>query len=510
MASTFTSTIPSTGQPGPTFHAATPAEVDLACRAAAEAFRVGLGRAARADFLERAADGLASLGDRLLEQASLETGLPAMPRLAAERDRTVNQLRMFAGVVREGSWVEAILQVGNARRTPVPTNDLRRMLIPLGPVAVYGASNFPLAYSVAGGDTASALAAGCPVVVKGHPSHPGTGAMVAEVMRSTAETSGLPAGTFSYLPAGGDRDLAIAHELISHPAIRAAGFTGSPSGGMALARLAADRPNPIPVYAEMGSVNPVVALESAGEAKGVAEKLAASAVASAGQMCTCPGLVFAVRGTWFENLASAMSAAISATPSVVMLNPRIRAAYTERLASHLASDGVRVLAGDANPNSPSGPLVARPALLRVASASFRRNASLAEECFGPAVMLVECDDTADVHASLERIHGSLTGTLWCGTGDPDAPAVMALLAARCGRVIVNGVPTGVEVCAPMVHGGPFPACNRPESTAVGPLAIRRWCRPVCFQNVPESLLPEELHERNPLEIERLVDGVRSR
>ncbi len=510
MASTFTSTIPTTGQPGPTFRAADRGEVDRACRAAGEAFRAGVGRSARTDLLERTAEGLAALGDRLLEQASAETGLPASPRLAGERDRTVNQLRMFAGLVREGSWVEAILESSLPTRAPLPKPDLRRMLVPLGPVAVYGASNFPLAYSVAGGDTASALAAGCPVVVKGHPSHPGTGAMVAEVVRGAVSACGLPEGTFSYLPAGGDRDLAIARELVTHPSIKAAGFTGSPSGGMALARLGAERPDPIPVYAEMGSVNPVVALASAGEAGAVAEKLAASAVASGGQMCTCPGLVFAVRGAWFESLASAMAKAIGAVSPVVMLNPRVRGSFTEKLAANASAANVRLLAGETGQKPAEGPLVARPALMRVASASFRSNASLAEECFGPALMLVECDDVEDVLASLACIEGSLTGTLWCGGTDPDARRVMTSLVARCGRVVVNGVPTGVEVCAPMVHGGPFPACNRPESTAVGPLAIRRWCRPVCFQNTPEDLLPEELRSDNPLGIERLVDGQRRR
>lgn len=495
--STFHSYNPVTNERMTEFQAATQAEVQSAAIAAAAAFPkfAALAGPARAAFLEAAADAIAGLGDELLALVSRETGLPASPRLAGERDRTVFQLRTFAGMTRDGSWVEAVVDPANPDRKPLPKPDLRRVLRPLGPVAVFGASNFPLAYSVAGGDTASALASGCPVVVKGHPAHPGTGEMVAKALLSAADRTGMPKGVFAFLHSGGDRDLAVGKELVTHPAIKAVGFTGSPAGGMALVRLAADRPEPIPVFAEMGSVNPVLVLPSAlaqaEQVTSLAEKLAASAVMSGGQMCTCPGLIFAVRGPAFEAFAAALSAGFAKSTPVAMLSPRVREGFTRRLheVGHAAS--VSTLAGHSDQRTTLTPPVS-PTLLRTASAAFTASPTLAEECFGPAAILVECSNTADMLAALANVRGSLTGTLWCDPADADAPAALTALEARVGRIVFAGVPTGVEVSPAMVHGGPYPACNRPDTSAVGPLAIRRWCRPVCYQNVPTELLPSSL------------------
>jgi NADP-dependent aldehyde dehydrogenase len=482
---TFSNINPGTGQQGANFTAASAADVDTAARHALDAFRAGLPRAARAAMLEAAADEITALGDALLDTAAAETGLPAKPRLAGERDRTAFQLRMFANVVREGSWIDAAIDRADPARTPLPKPDLRRMLRPLGPVAVFGASNFPLAYSVAGGDTASALAAGCPVIVKGHPAHPATSAMVAQALDRAVAKAGLHPGTFKLLQSGGDRDIDVGKELVTHPAIKAVGFTGSTSGGMALVRLASARPDHIPVFAEMGSVNPVVILPEAlaANATDIASKLATSAAASNGQMCTCPGLIFASLGPGFEAFKAALVAAFAAAPSAPMLTPRVKDGYLKRLSDNAKAAGVAMLAGsETRPG---------PALLTVDAANFIANPTLHEECFGPAAILVVCRSAEEMEQAVGHLPGSLTGTLWADTKD-DALPFVDLLAARVGRFIVNGVPTGVEVSPAMVHSGPMPSCNRPDSTAVGPQAIRRWCRPVCYQNVPQNLLPEEL------------------
>lgn len=484
---TFSNINPGTGQQGPTFTAASTADVDTAARHAQEAFRSGLPRAARAELLDAAADELAALGDALLDTAAAETALPAKPRLSGERDRTVSQLRMFANVVREGSWIDAAIDRADPTRTPLPKPDLRRMLRPLGPVAVFGASNFPLAYSVAGGDTASALAAGCPVVVKGHPAHPATSAMVADALDRAVTKAGLHPGTFKLLQSGGDRDIDVGKELVTHPAIKAVGFTGSTAGGMALVRLASARPDHIPVFAEMGSVNPVVILPEAlaANAPEIASKLATSATASNGQMCTCPGLIFACLGHGFDTFKAALISAFANAPAAPMLTPRVREGFLHRLAENAKAAGVTVAAGSESKAS--------PALLTVDAATFIATPTLHEECFGPAAILVICRSTEEMEQAVAHLPGSLTGTLWADSKD-DALPFVDLLTARVGRFIVNGVPTGVEVSSAMVHSGPMPSCNRPDTTAVGPQAIRRWCRPVCYQNVPQHLLPEELRD----------------
>lgn len=485
--------------------AATPAQVDAACRAAAAAFpALRDARDSRAAVLDGAADGLAALGDRLLDIAARETGL-AIPRLAAERDRTVRTLRVFAGIVREGSWVEAAIDSAQPARLPARRPDLRRMLRPLGPVAVFGASNLPLAYGTAGGDTASALAAGCPVVVKGHPLHPETGAAVAAAVRRAVRDAGLPEGAFAELPAAGERERDVGRELVLHPAISAVGFTGSFAGGTALAALAASRPVPVPVFAEMGSINPVFLLPGALErdAESLAERLFASVHAAAGQQCTKPGLIFLARGGGAERFTRTIAALAEASRPQAMLAPRLREAFLDRIAQVRAAPGVSVLARGA-----AGEPLQETLILGAEAADLHRTPTLWDECFGPSALLVRCDDARAMLDMAARIPGSLAAAIFAI--EPDAAAASALtsiLAGCVGRLVHDGVTTGVEVASATVHGGPFPATNQPHSSAVGPTAMVRWCRPVCQQDAPDGLLPPELRRPNPLGIARRVDGV---
>ncbi|QOJ00600.1 MAG: aldehyde dehydrogenase (NADP(+)) [Phycisphaeraceae bacterium] len=506
---------PATGTPtGPECFAATPAEIDRAARAAERDARAyaSLPREKRAAFLGRIADEILALGEALPALAAAETGLPASPRLASERDRAVLQLRSMAHAVREGAWAEPILDHADPDRKPIPRPDLRRVLVPLGPVAVFGAGNFPIAYSTAGTDTASALAAGCPVVVKGHPGHPGTGELVAQAVTDAAVATGMPTGVFAFLHAGGARENHVGAELVRHPAVAAVGFTGSHAGGMALARLAADRPVPIPVFAEMGSVNPVFLLPAAlsRDPVGLAERLFASATASAGQMCTCPGLFFLARGDGADAFLKALASLFHRAEPMVMLSPRVRALYASTLASLAKAKGVEVRAGAAEQPEPrpGSPVTASPALLRTTLAAFEADPALARECFGPAALAVVCDRPDDLLHAASIIPGSLTATII--SASPDGALALGLrdlLIPRAGRLISNGVPTGVEVAPAMVHGGPYPATNRPDASAVGPTAIRRWTRPVCFQNFPDELLPHELKDANPLNLARSEDAV---
>ncbi len=519
-SSPFRSLDPATGEASErTYYAASKAEVQAAAGAASEASGAyqAVGHAARAEFLERCAGNIAGLGDELLRMATSETGL-AGPRIAGERDRTVNQFRYFAGLVREGSWVDAVIDHGDPARTPVPKPDVRRVRRPLGPAAVFGASNFPLAYSAGGGDTASALAAGCPVVVKGHPSHPGTGEMVAAAISRAAAECGMPAGTFSYLHAGGSREMGVGNELITHPGIRAAGFTGSFRGGMALAELGASRPEPIPVFSEMGSVNPVFVLPGAMEkdAAGLAQRLHASVTNSTGQMCTCPGLVFVCRSDAADAFVRKLAELVVSTEAMVMLSPKIREGYIARLAAMASVPGVKESRGGSHERakthgdheSPAG-AYGRPAMLAVTFEAFRTDHTLREECFGPATVVVVCDGPGQLLEAAGMVDGSLTGTICldAGTERELGARVRDVLERRVGRLVFNGVPTGVDVVGAMVHGGPYPSTNQPHTSAVGSLAMHRWCRPVCYQNCPDEMLPEELKEANPRGIRRVVDGV---
>lgn len=509
---------PVKGAPLPVrYTAATAEQVNAAAVQAWEAFHAMLARSAadRAKLLEAIADRILGIGDELIGVASDETGLGPV-RLVSERERTVNTLRLFADLIRAGDWVQAAIDLGQPSRRPLPKPDLRRMLRPLGPVAVFGAGNFPLAYSTAGGDTASALAAGCPVIVKGHPGHPGTGELVAQAVAAAVAECRFHPGTFSFLHAGGSRERDVGQELITHPCVRAAGFTGSVAGGTALARLAADRSDPIPVFAEMGSVNPVFILPDAMDtlAKTIADRLLASMTAANGQMCTSPGLIFAVRGDGAEAAMRQIAEALNTAAPQPMLNARTRSIFVRRVAEVAAIPGVEIRGGsvqaghrDDAPDAPAdGPIRSSAVLFRTTFETFRRNPTLREEIFGPAAIFVVCDDTAQLTEAAAAIQGSLTGTVWAtGADATPARALQVVLEQRVGRLIFNGVPTGVEVCSAMVHGGPFPATNQPASTAVGRFAIVRWCRPVAYQNAPEPLLPMELRNANPLGIRRMVN-----
>lgn len=508
---------PHSGKELPTLYlAATQKEVDDAGWKAWQAFHTMQDRsnADRATLLELIAQRITEMGDDLLAMATDETGLgPA--RLVSERDRTVNTLRMFAGIVREGSWVDAAIETGQPSRRPIAKPDLRRMLKALGPVAVFGAGNFPLAYSTAGGDTASALAAGCPVIVKGHPGHPGTGELVAQAVASAVDEARFDPGTFSFLHAGGPREMVIGESLVRHAAVRAVGFTGSLSGGMALAKMASERPDPIPVFAEMGSTNPMFVLPAALESQGdaIAERVFSSATNANGQMCTCPGLVFVARGNGSDAFILALGRLTDAATPQLMLSQRTRGNFARRVGEVADVAGVELRAGrppegaGTDKTPPPQPIKGSPLIFRTSFETFRKTPTLHEEIFGPAVIVVVCESPAQLADAAASIQGSLTGTIWAaGADESHARRLQRILEQRVGRLIFNGVPTGVEVCAAMVHGGPYPATNQSQSTAVGPMAMMRWCRPVCYQNVPEGFLPAELRNANPLKIRRLVNG----
>lgn len=458
--------------------------------------------AARAALLEAIATNIEALGDALIDRAAAESGLPK-PRLLGERGRTVGQLRLFAELVRGGSWVEARIDTAQPDRKPLPRADLRLRHIGVGPVAVFGASNFPLAFSVAGGDTAAALAAGCPVVVKGHPAHPGASELVGRAIRAAVADAGLPEGVFS-LVTGTSHELGGA--LVSHPAIMAVGFTGSRAGGLALVRIAAARPVPIPVYAEMSSVNPVFLLPAALESR--AEALATGFVTSltmgAGQFCTNPGLVIGIAGPALDRFAAAASEAVTAAAASTMLAPGIHAAYERGVAALAGHEAVTTLArGTAG----EGPNRCQAALFVTDASRVLADHALAQEVFGASSVLVRCADLDEMVAVARGLEGQLTATLHLDEADRDtARALLPVLETRAGRVLANGWPTGVEVCHAMVHGGPFPATSDTRTTSVGTLAIRRFLRPVCYQDLPDALLPEALQADNPLGLTRLVDG----
>ncbi|MBI1754148.1 MAG: aldehyde dehydrogenase (NADP(+)) [Acidobacteria bacterium] len=500
---TFHAQNPATGaRLDPPFHSASGAEVDRAvelAEAAAPAMEAAP-REARSALLCRIAAGLEEAAGELVPRVMAETALPE-PRVRGELARTCGQLRLFADVAAEGSWVEARLDSGHPGRTPLPKPDLRSMLQPLGPVAVFGASNFPLAFGAVGGDTASALAAGCPVVAKAHPLNPGTSEQVAQVVQAALLREGLPSGAFSLLfDAGHD----VARRLVGHPAIRAVGFTGSFRGGSALLELARNRPAPIPVFAEMGAANPVVVLPGALAALGsrLGQTLAASVLNGVGQFCTCPGIVLAVQGPGFRSLRSGLAEAMSAAPPAPMLGEGLALAYRRGLERHQAEGANPVF-----PSCPSQGCFGAPALLETTAQDLLRRPDLMEEVFGPATLLVACADEAERRKVIAAFPAQLTATLWMEPGDEALAAdLLPELRRLAGRVLFNGVPTGVEVGHAMVHGGPWPATSAPQSTSVGTRAIARWARPICYQDAPENLLPMALQTGNPLGLWRLRDG----
>lgn len=488
-----------------TFREATAGEVDAAASAAAAAYPAfrALSPERRARFLDAIADGLDALDAGFIELVCRESALPPA-RIAGERARTSGQLRLFATVLRRGDYLGARIDLAQPQRTPLPRADLRQYRIGVGPVAVFGASNFPLAFSTAGGDTASALAAGCPVVFKAHPSHMATAAMVAEVIVAAADRTEMPAGVFNMIY--GDR---VGEPLVKHPEIRAVGFTGSLRGGRALCDMAAARPHPIPVFAEMSSVNPVLLMPHALERRGatIATQLAASVALGAGQFCTNPGLVLAVRSPALGAFVEHLQAAITGIAPQVMLNTAGLAHYQQGVGRFADTPGMMLLAqGVAETGrAPAQLWRADSALL------FQSDGRLQQEVFGPCTVLVEFDDAEQLHKAVQALEGQLTATLIAEREDlAGAGALVAVLEEKAGRLLINAYPTGVEVCDAMVHGGPYPATSDARGTSVGTLAIDRFLRPVCYQDFDDALLPEALRDGNPLGIERLVNGVRTR
>ncbi|MFL6659846.1 MAG: aldehyde dehydrogenase (NADP(+)) [Massilia sp.] len=495
---------PATGASlAPAFGLANALDVSHACLLAEQAFDAyrATSLEQRARFLETIADGILDLGPALIERAMQETGLP-QARLEGERGRTVNQLRLFAKVVRDGHFLSATLDSALPERVP-PRPDLRLCKIGLGPVAVFGASNFPLAFSVGGGDTASALAAGCPVVVKAHNAHLGTSELVGRAIQRAVAACGLPEGVFSLVIGEGR---SVGQQLVAHPAIKAVGFTGSRQGGMALVRVAAERPEPIPVYAEMSSVNPVFMLPQAlaSDQGALAQGFVDSLTLGSGQFCTNPGLVVAIAGSDAERFFSAAAAALQAKTGSTMLTPGIHDAYAGGVARLADIEGVQALA-EGKPGE--GACAALPAMYVTDAATYLQTPALEDEVFGPCSLMVRCRDEKEMLQLARRLEGQLTATVHA-TADDHALAAMLLpvLERKAGRILFNGFPTGVEVAHAMVHGGPFPSTSDSRSTSVGASAIDRFLRPVCYQNLPAALLPAALADANPLNLKRLVNG----
>jgi len=500
---------PRSGAPlAPVYRDASGAQLADACAHAAAAAEpyAAMAAAQRARFLRAIGERLLAIGEPLVARVMAETALPR-PRVEGERARTIGQLQLFAALLDEGSWVDARIDTAQPARQPQPKPDLRRMLFPLGPVAVFGASNFPLAYSVAGGDTASALAAGCPVVVKAHPAHPGSSELVAQVIDAAAEQCGVPAGAFALVHG---RVHAVGAQLVQHPALTAVGFTGSPQGGRALFDLCALRPTPIPVFAEMGSANPVFVLPEALAQRGaaVAAALAASSMLAVGQMCTSPGIALCLDGAPAALFVAALQAQFAGAPAGTMVHPSIADGHARAVAEVRGLAGVQPLAQ--GPDGGTG-AVARPQLFEASAAALLQQPRLRHEIFGPAMLAVRCRHREELLAIARALDGHLTATVHGTAADLRAFAdLLAILRQKAGRLICNGVPTGVEVCAAMQHGGPYPASTDARSTSVGTAAILRWVRPVCFQDVPQELLPPELHDGNPRGIWRIVDGALGR
>lgn len=439
-----------------------------------------------ATLLEAIAAEIEKLGDALIERAALETSL-TLDRLKGELARTMNQLRLFAGVVRSGAWKDVRIDGALPDRQPARRPDLRRTLIPMGPVGVWAASNFPLAFSVAGGDTASALAAGCPVIVKAHPGHPGTSELTAQAIARAIQSSGLPAEIFSMLH-GASPDVSL--ELVRHPKLAAGAFTGSLKAGRALFDAATSRPTPIPFFAEMGSTNPTFLLQGALAERGaaIADGLFQSVTMGVGQFCTCPGVVLAVESPELAAFAEALRVRFQQGKAGAMLTPSITRSYGQ------AAERISALTGVARFSAPSNDAgLGAPILFETSDATFLNTPDLQHEIFGPATVLVRCSSNAAMQQAAKRLEGSLTATIHGTQKDlEENRALIATLARKAGRLVLNGFPTGVEVCASMQHGGPYPSTTDPRFTSVGTAAIQRFARPICFQDFPLEFLPEEL------------------
>ncbi|MEP6928893.1 MAG: aldehyde dehydrogenase (NADP(+)) [Flavobacterium sp.] len=482
------------------FYEAAAEEISQAAALAEEAFKIygTIEDAKKADFLDAIAEEIEALGEDLLRTYVQESGLP-VGRAAGERARTTGQLRAFAAMLREGSWIEAIINKTEGKP------DIRRMQIPIGPVVVFGASNFPLAFSTAGGDTASALAAGCPVVVKSHPLHAGTGELAASAIIKAAKRTGMPNGVFSNLNSSG---IAVGTALVEHPSIKAVGFTGSIRGGTALCKVAANRSIPIPVYAEMGSINPVLILPSALKTDNEkwAKNYAESIVAGTGQFCTNPGLILGIKSNELDCFIAILALEINKLAPTCMLHPTIKSQYESLKSEVLGEEGYTQ---ETNLGKEVKPNYALQNLITVDGDTFLKNKTFHKEVFGPFSVIVKCDDVQQLNKIILDLEGQLTGTVLNSDLEEwnDFKEVIENLKNKVGRLIFNNVPTGVEVCSGMTHGGPFPASSDSKFTSVGLTAVKRWVRPVTFQDWPDQLLPGGLQDKNPLNINRTVNDV---
>ncbi len=504
---TFNAVEAATGkQLDPPYHSASQADLERAVSIASDAFPVyrGLSRQLRAMFLRQIAANVDKLGEQLIHRVMQESALPE-GRVRGERDRTCFQLRFFAGMVEEGSWVDARIDTGDPNRKPAAKPDVRSMLRPLGPVAVFCASNFPLAFSVAGGDTASAFAAANPVIVNAHFSHPGTAELCGTAIQDAARETGMPEGVFSLLFSGGHQ---VGQQLVAHPGIKACGFTGSRKGGTALLKIAQSRSEPIPFYAEMSSVNPVFVLPGALQERG--EQLASGFYASVslgvGQFCTNPGVALLPQGQSADKFVTAVAEKMGSAQPMAMLNAGLFENYSRMVSARSGDARVRsVSCSNYNANG------ALPALFEVDASTFSTAPELAEEVFGPSSLVIRYQSRDEVLAIARSLEGNLTATIYAGPGDQELRSELAvILETKVGRILFEGFPTGVEVCQAMVHGGPFPATSDGRSTSVGGRAIERFARPVCYQDAPEDVLPEELRDSNPAGILRILNGERSR
>ncbi len=456
----------------------------------------------KAKFLRAIADEIETLGQQLVTTTIRETNLPEA-RIINERGRTTSHCRMFADLVEEGSWVDARVDTALPNRMPAPKPDIRKMLMPIGPVVVFGAANFPLAYSTAGGDTVSALAAGCPVVVKAHPAHAETSELVAEAILKAMEKTGMPQGVFQHVHSVG---FVVGQALVKHPFTKAVGFTGSLAGGKALFDLANQREEPIPVFAEMSSINPVILLPETLErdAEKTGASLAASITLGVGQFCTNPGLIIAVESEGLNRFIKTLSNEFQKALPGTMLHQGIADNYSKRLTQVLAQKGVLV---EGQSSEKVNKAQGKPLVASVSADEFMKNPSLAEEIFGPFSLIVRCKSTDELNAVVSRAHGQLTATVIADENELlKYSGLLNMLVEKAGRIVVNGVPTGVEVCPSIQHGGPFPATTDSRFSAVGTDAIKRFVRPVAFQNFPESMLPDELKTENPVGIWRMVNG----
>lgn len=459
----------------------------------------------RAGFLRTIADEIEALGDELIKTAMSETALPEA-RIIGERGRTTGHCRMFADYIEEGSWVEARVDTANPNRTPAPKPDIRKKLVALGPVVVFGAANFPLAYSTAGGDTASALAAGCPVIVKAHPAHAKTSELVAGAINKAMIKTGMPKGAFQHLHGA---SFEVGQALVKHPQTKAVGFTGSFFGGKALFDLANQRPTPIPVFAEMSSINPIILLpESLGkDHQKTAEMIAASITLGVGQFCTNPGLILAVDNDGLNQFINDLSGRIAVSLPAEMLHKGIAENYVKKMAQALSQKGVKLEVQAKEESKIGDKNQGRSTVASTTAIEFLKNPSLAEEVFGPFSLIISCADMNELNKVVGSLHGQLTASVIGEEAEIAKHSSLSnMLIEKAGRLIINGVPTGVEVCPSQNHGGPFPATTDSRFTAVGTDALKRFARPVAFQNFPDALLPDELKDANPLNIWRIYNG----